>query len=134
MSVVSGSRARWAVLAVLLAVVLGPAAGADETSPSSPTATAWHPSGVGELTAPTYAEGTLHVGAALGQETDRTYLRFELGSVPDDADVEALRARDLSAGLRWRRAVREALSSAFTRGYVVRDVTRDGYYVLGVPG
>jgi predicted GNAT superfamily acetyltransferase len=48
-------------------------------------------------------------------------------------DIEALRARDLSAGLRWRRAVREALGAAFTRGYVVRDVTRDGYYVLGVP-
>jgi predicted GNAT superfamily acetyltransferase len=48
-------------------------------------------------------------------------------------DIEALRARDLSAGLRWRRAVREALGSAFTRGYTVRDVTRDGYYVLEVP-
>ncbi len=48
-------------------------------------------------------------------------------------DIEALRARDLGAGLRWRHAVREALSSAFTRGYMVRDVTRDGYYVLGVP-
>jgi predicted GNAT superfamily acetyltransferase len=48
-------------------------------------------------------------------------------------DIEALRARDLGAGLRWRRAVREALGSAFTKGYAVRDVTRDGYYVLGVP-
>ena len=86
----SGSRARWAVVAVLLALVLGPAAAADETSPSSPTAAAWHPTGVGQLTAPTYAEGTLHVGAALGQETDRTYLRFELGSVPDGADVEGV--------------------------------------------
>lgn len=48
-------------------------------------------------------------------------------------DIEALRARDLGAGLRWRRAVREVLGSAFTRGYAVRDVTRDGYYVLEVP-
>jgi predicted GNAT superfamily acetyltransferase len=48
-------------------------------------------------------------------------------------DIEALRVRDLSAGLRWRRAVREALAAAFTRGYAVRDVTRDGFYVLGVP-
>ena len=90
MSAVSGSRARWAVLAVVLAVLLGPAVGADETSPAPASAAAWHPSGVGALTAPTYAEGTLHVGAALGQETDRTYLRFELGSVPDDADVEEI--------------------------------------------
>jgi predicted GNAT superfamily acetyltransferase len=49
-------------------------------------------------------------------------------------DIEALRARDLSAGLRWRRAVREALGAALTKGYEVRDVTRDGYYVLEVPG
>jgi predicted GNAT superfamily acetyltransferase len=48
-------------------------------------------------------------------------------------DIEALRARDLNAGLRWRRAVREALGAAFIRGYEVRDVTRDGYYVLEVP-
>jgi predicted GNAT superfamily acetyltransferase len=46
------------------------------------------------------------------------------------ADIEALRARDLTAALRWRRAVREALSEAFTRGYMISDVTRDGYYLL----
>lgn len=88
MSAVSGLRARWAVLAIVLAVLLGPAAGADETSPSPASAAAWHSTGAGALTAPTYAEGTLHVGVALGQETDRTYLRFELGSLPDDADVD----------------------------------------------
>jgi predicted GNAT superfamily acetyltransferase len=46
------------------------------------------------------------------------------------ADIGALRARDLAAALRWRRAVREALRDAFARGYVIRDATRDGYYLL----
>lgn len=90
MSAVSGSRARWAVLAAALAVLLATAARAEESSAIPASAAAWHSTGVGALTAPTYAEGTLHVGAALGQETDRTYLRFELGSLPDDADVEGV--------------------------------------------
>src|SRR5262249_33326182 len=50
------------------------------------------------------------------------------------ADGEALRARDLAAALRWRHAVREAFAGALSHGYAVRDATRDGYYVLGVPG
>jgi predicted GNAT superfamily acetyltransferase len=45
-------------------------------------------------------------------------------------DIEALRARDLPAALRWRYAVREALTGAFAAGYAIADATRDGYYVL----
>jgi predicted GNAT superfamily acetyltransferase len=50
------------------------------------------------------------------------------------ADIKALRTRDLAVALRWRHAVREAFVGALSHGYVVRDATRDGYYVFGVPG
>jgi len=87
LSQVSGSRGRWLVLAVALAPLLASPARAEETAPAAPVAAAWHPMGVGAVTAATYPEGTLHVGAALGTETDRTYLRFEMPSLPDDADA-----------------------------------------------
>lgn len=90
MSAVSGSRARWAVLAAVLAVTLASTAHAEESSPSGSSAAAWHPSGVGTVTAPTYPADTLHVGTALGQETDRTYLRFDPVSLPDDAEVDVV--------------------------------------------
>ena len=90
MPAVSGLRARWAVPAAVLALLAASAAGADETGAVRPAAAAWYPSGVGTVIAATYPEGTLHVGAAAGQETDRTYLRFELPAVPDDAYLQAI--------------------------------------------
>ncbi|MDI3405043.1 chorismate synthase [Streptomyces cavernicola] len=48
--------------------------------------------------------------------------------VPED--VLALRARDLPAALRWRHAVREVFTSAFTDGYEASALSRDGWYLL----
>ena len=72
--------------AVAFAGLLTGHAGADETTAASPAVEGWYPSGVGAVMAPTYPEGTLHVGAIAGQESDRTYLRFELGA-PQDAQL-----------------------------------------------
>ena len=77
-SVMSGSRRRWWLALVLALVTVVPgSAGAD-----APGAEAWFPSGIGTVTAAAYPEGTLHVGALAGTETDRTYLRFD--GVDDD--------------------------------------------------
>jgi hypothetical protein len=71
----SGSRARWLVLAAVLApLVAALPARADETGPS---ASATYASGLGTVVGATRPGGSLHVGATLGQETDRTYLRFD---------------------------------------------------------
>ena len=89
----SGSRRRWLLLALALAPVAGLGAAparAEESSPAPPSAAAWYPSGVGTLTAPTQPGGSLHVGAALGEETDRTYLRFDVAGIPDDAEIDGV--------------------------------------------
>jgi hypothetical protein len=71
----SGSRARWLVLAAALLPLLAVVpARADETGPA---AAATYSSRLGTVVGATRPEGRLHVGAALGQETDRTYLRFD---------------------------------------------------------
>ncbi|MFM9134593.1 MAG: GNAT family N-acetyltransferase [bacterium] len=51
-----------------------------------------------------------------------------LVSLPDD--IVALRRADPDAGLAWRLAVREALTTAFARGLHVATVTTAGAYVL----
>jgi hypothetical protein len=89
----SGPRARALLLgAGALLLGLAATAAAEESSPAAPAAAAWYPSGVGAVTAPTYAEGTLHVGALAGQETDRTYLRFE-PALPEGASVDGVSVR-----------------------------------------
>jgi predicted GNAT superfamily acetyltransferase len=49
------------------------------------------------------------------------------------SDIEALRRTDASAGLAWRRAVREAVVPALAEGAVVRGLTAAGELVLDVP-
>lgn len=48
-------------------------------------------------------------------------------------DIVALRRRDPTLGLAWRRALREALVGASDRGLRIRGITRDGWYVLAAP-
>jgi hypothetical protein len=74
MSVMSGSRRRWWWLALVLAMVAIVPGGAVADAPGGE---AWFSSGIGTVTAATYPEATLHVGAIGGVETDRTYLRFD---------------------------------------------------------
>ncbi|MEN3271451.1 MAG: hypothetical protein V7636_212 [Actinomycetota bacterium] len=70
----SGPRARWLILAAALApLLLAGSAGAEQTGPS---ASATYSTGLGSVVGATRPAGSLHVGATVGQETDRTYLRF----------------------------------------------------------
>ncbi|MFC0533910.1 GNAT family N-acetyltransferase [Phytohabitans kaempferiae] len=46
------------------------------------------------------------------------------------ADVEGLRVTDPDLAVRWRYALREAMTPALDRGYTVAGITRDGWYVL----
>lgn len=84
--------ARWLPHWMLAIVAATPVFGAspaqaDETEPTAAAAEAWYPTGLGQAVAPLRPEGTLHVGAVAGQETDRTYLRFDLPSLPADAEL-----------------------------------------------
>jgi predicted GNAT superfamily acetyltransferase len=45
-------------------------------------------------------------------------------------DIEGLRSRDPASGARWRAAVRQALTTAFTQGYRISGMTADGRYLL----
>lgn len=75
LSVMSGSRARWFLLGATLAPLLLTApAWAEETRPS---ASATYSTGLGSVVGATRPEGSLHIGATVGQETDRTYLGFD---------------------------------------------------------
>ncbi|GAA0741181.1 GNAT family N-acetyltransferase [Dactylosporangium roseum] len=49
-------------------------------------------------------------------------------AVPEDA--EAVRQRDPATALRWRHAVRTALSGRLAAGWRIDGITRDGRYVL----
>lgn len=77
-------------LALVVAVGAGAAVSRADEATTAPAAEAWHPSGVGSALAPSRPPGTLHVGAAAGQETDRTYLRFDLSSLPARAEVDTV--------------------------------------------
>jgi hypothetical protein len=85
---------RWALGVPALATAFiggaGGAVGAVEGSPITPAAEAWYPTGIGVVAAPLYPAGTLHVGAAAGQETDRTYLHFDLPAPSSAAEVEGV--------------------------------------------
>ncbi|SDK68299.1 chorismate synthase [Streptomyces indicus] len=48
--------------------------------------------------------------------------------VPDD--IVKLRAADPELGLRWRHAVREVFTEAFSQGYEATAMSRDGWYTL----
>ena len=87
----SGSRARLALLVAVVAGAVAAPAGAEDSAPVPPTAEAWYPSGIGTVAAPLRPEGTLHVGVAAGQETDRTYLRFDVSDAIGGADVDGVR-------------------------------------------
>jgi predicted GNAT superfamily acetyltransferase len=50
------------------------------------------------------------------------------------SDVEELRGRDPQAALRWRHAVRDALTGRLAAGYRIAGMTRDGHYRLEVNG
>ena len=78
------------LLAGAAPILLAGTAGSEESSPVPPQAEAWYTSGLGAVAAPLQPAGTLHVGMAGGQESDRTYLRFELGALPDDAEVDGV--------------------------------------------
>lgn len=73
---------------VVLAALAPGAAGA--SAPATPVAEAWYPSGVGQVAALVYPNDTLHVGMAAGQESDRTYLRFDLPSRPEEAVLDGV--------------------------------------------
>jgi predicted GNAT superfamily acetyltransferase len=45
-------------------------------------------------------------------------------------DIESLTAQDREGAARWRRAVRTALTEAFSDGYQIADFSTDGSYVL----
>ena len=85
---VSGSRARLALLVAVVAGSLAAPARAEDSAPVPPAAEAWYASGPGTILAPLRPAGTLHVGAAGGQETDRTYLAFD---VSDADEVDGVR-------------------------------------------
>jgi hypothetical protein len=88
---VSGSCARLALLAAVVVAALAAPAHAEDSAPVPPAAEAWYASGVGTVVAPLRPAGTLHVGAAAGQETDRTYLRFEVAGAAGDGAVDGVR-------------------------------------------
>ena len=75
--------------AALAAAVAPAPATAQESVRDTPSAEAWFRFG-GALPpgASTYPPGTLHVGVVAGQESDRTYLAFDV-DVPSDATIEA---------------------------------------------
>lgn len=81
------SRCLLGATAIALAGVVSGPARAGEKGATAPSAEGWYPVGVGAVMAPLYPEDTLHVGVVAGQESDRTYLRFDL-AVPFDADVD----------------------------------------------
>ena len=88
---VSGSRARLALLVAVVAGSLAAPARAEDSAPVQPAAEAWYASGTGTLLAPLRPSGTLHVGVAGGQETDRTYLRFDVSGAVDGDEVDGVR-------------------------------------------
>jgi predicted GNAT superfamily acetyltransferase len=51
-------------------------------------------------------------------------------TVATPADVERLRADHPDLAVRWRMAVREALTSAVAAGYRIDGITRNGHYLL----
>jgi len=82
---------RWALgVPALGTAFIGGSVGAVEGAPVTPAAEAWYPTGIGVVAAPLYPAETLHVGVAAGQETDRTYLRFDLPALPSGAELDAV--------------------------------------------
>lgn len=61
-----------------------------------------------------------------GRPDERT--RTVLVEIPED--IEALRRRDPDLALRWRHAVREALTGLLAAGWTISGTTRDGCYLL----
>ena len=88
---VSGSRARLALLVAVVAGSVAVPARAEDSAPVPPTAEAWYASGTGAILAPLRPAGTLHVGAAGGQETDRTYLAFDVSAAVGGDDADGVR-------------------------------------------
>jgi predicted GNAT superfamily acetyltransferase len=57
-------------------------------------------------------------------------LRGRTLTVATPTDVERLRATDRELAIRWRMAVREAMTSALDNGYCITGISRDGRYLL----
>src|SRR5882762_5287857 len=75
------------------------------------------------------------VPALLGRDGDGPLVGSREGAaftVATPRDIEALRSTDPALAVRWRMAVRSALSSALADGYCITGITRDGRYLLEV--
>jgi len=75
------------------------------------------------------------VPALLGRDGDGPLVGSPEGAaftVATPRDIEALRSTDPALAVRWRMAVRSALSSALADGYCITGITRDGRYLLEV--
>lgn len=72
------------------------------------------------------------VGLAAGPDGEPLRLRAagERIGLQVPADIIGMRAQDPSLALRWRHALRSALSDTFADGYRIVGFTRSGYYVL----
>ena len=81
------------------------------------------------LPAPTAAD----VPARLSRDGDEPRSASTTGptfTVATPPDITRLRATDHALAVRWRMAVREALTTALSRGYRIGGITRDGHYLL----
>ena len=79
--------------------------------------------------APT-AEGVPALLDRVSDEPVRRTRRDGTLTVATPHDIEQLRATDPALAVRWRMAVRDALTGALAEGYRVDGITRDGRYLL----
>ena len=82
--------------------------------------------------APT-AQGVPALLARNGEAPVISAQRAQALTVATPSDVERLRTTDRELAIRWRMAVREAMTSALNNGYRIAGITRDGRYLLEAP-
>jgi predicted GNAT superfamily acetyltransferase len=73
------------------------------------------------------------VPALLAREGDAPVVGARRGptlTVATPSDADRLRATDRELAIRWRMAVREAMTSALDNGYRITGISRDGRYLL----
>jgi predicted GNAT superfamily acetyltransferase len=73
------------------------------------------------------------VPALLARDGDAPVLDPQRGpalTVATPLDIERLRATDDKLAIRWRMAMREAMTSALASGYRIAGISRDGHYLL----
>jgi predicted GNAT superfamily acetyltransferase len=83
--------------------------------------------------APPTAEAVPALLEHSGAEPLRHDRRAPVLTVATPHDVEQLRAINPDLALRWRMAVRDALTGALAEGYRIGGITRDGRYLLEAP-